>query len=255
MPATLTVGGVLRTYLVHVPANLLGRVPLVLAFHGHFGTAARMVRITRFDALADADGFVVAYPDGLGGSWNDGRPQTAGADDVGFVRALVAELSRTYPIDPKRVYATGFSNGGIFTQYLGCRAGDLFAAIAPVSGYLPVAALDACRPARSPSVLEIGGDADPIVPYDGGTVAVGPVDRGSILSAARSVAFWARAASCAEPPAVAAGATTYASCGRGRSVVLETVAGGGHAWPGGTASTTIDASRDIARFFLAHPMP
>jgi polyhydroxybutyrate depolymerase len=269
---SLDFGGAHRTYLIHVPPKVASSVPLVLSFHGHFGSGAGLEKLTHLDALSDEFGFIVVYPEGIAGSWNDGRPQDIGADDVGFVRALVADLSRRFPIDRKRVFATGFSNGGSFAQYLGCNLADEIAAIAPVSGYLPRAVVDACHPARPISVLQIGGTSDPVEPFGGGEVKIGYIDRGSVLSAQETVDFWKANAKCSGAPAIVAippappldGTTTYGGCTGGTSVQLDMVFGGGHTWPGGPqylpanvigpASTQLDASRAIVTFFLAHPM-
>jgi polyhydroxybutyrate depolymerase len=273
---SLDFGGAQRTYLIHVPPNVAGSVPLVLSFHGHFGTGAGLEKLTHLDALSDEFGFIAVYPDGIAGSWNDGRPQDVGADDVGFVRALIADLSRRYPIDRKRIYATGFSNGASFAQYLGCNLGDEIAAIAPVSGYLPRAVVDTCHPARPISILQIGGTSDPVEPFGGGEVKIGVIDRGSVLSAQETVDYWKANAKCSGAPAIVAVppappldgtsivTTTYGGCAGGTSIQLDMVFGGGHTWPGGPqylpatligpASTQLDASRAIVTFFLAHPM-
>jgi polyhydroxybutyrate depolymerase len=273
---SLDFGGAHRTYLIHVPPKVAASVPLVLSFHGHFGTGAGLEKLTHFDALSDEFGFIAVYPDGIAGSWNDGRPQDIGADDVGFVRALIADLSRRYSIDRKRMYATGFSNGASFAHYLGCNLGDEIAAIAPVSGYLPRAVVDTCHPARPISILQIGGTSDPVEPFGGGEVKIGVIDRGSVLSAQETVDYWKANAKCSAAPAIVAVppappldgtsivTTTYGGCTDGTSVQLDMVFGGGHTWPGGPqylpatligpASTQLDASRAIVTFFLAHPM-
>jgi polyhydroxybutyrate depolymerase len=274
--ASIAVGAATRTYVAHVPAGGKAGMPVVFAFHGHFSNGAAQARLTDLDRLSDADGFIVVYPDGVAGTWNDGRALDAGADDVAFVRALIDVLVRRYAIDPRRIYATGFSNGASFTQYLGCRLADRIAAIAPVSGFLPVEDAAACRPSRAISVLEIGGTADPIEPYAGGNVRIGALDRGDVLGAVATIARWAANAGCAPAPRVdpiapsAAGdvtrvtQTTYENCSAGASVVLDTIEGGGHAWPGGpqyapalfigVASRQLDASRAVVDFFLAHPL-
>jgi polyhydroxybutyrate depolymerase len=275
---TITVGGVQRTYVLHVPAQLKPSPPLILAFHGHFGTGAGQARLSGFDALADRYGFVVAYPDGINRGWNDGRSGTRDtADDLGFARALVAELSKRYGVDPKRVYATGMSNGATFSQYLACDQSTTFAAIAPVSGSMPAADEPTCRPQRAISVLEIGGTADPIMPYDGGAIKLGPSpSRGLVLSVDATVAFWANNAGCApaavstDLPAIAPPDGTsvtrslYHGCRDGAGVVKYAIVGAGHTWPDGpqylpkaligVASNQLEASQTIVQFFLAHPM-
>ena len=92
----------------------------------------------------------MAYPDGAGRRWNDGRAVGAERDDVGFVRALIDSLERELEIDPRRVYATGISNGGMFAHRLACELPGVLAAIAPVAGALPAALAERCGAARSP---------------------------------------------------------------------------------------------------------
>src|SRR4051812_5775513 len=144
--AGMTLSG--RTYEIHLPN---GRAPgepapLVLVFHGGGANAANAMRMSGMNAKSDAEGFIVAYPNGTGPrrdsflTWNAwrccGLALERKVDDVAFVRALVDEVARRYPVDRKRVYATGFSNGGMLTYRLGCELGDVFAAIAPVAGAL-----------------------------------------------------------------------------------------------------------------------
>ncbi|MGA2760647.1 MAG: PHB depolymerase family esterase [Candidatus Cybelea sp.] len=274
---SIVVGGVTRTYVAHVPAKLGSKIPLMLSFHGHFGTGAGQARLTNFGALSDRYGFIVVYPDGIKRGWNDGREGKQGADDLGLVKALIADFSRRYSIDPKRIYVNGFSNGAMFSQYVGCTLANQIAAIAPVSGYMPTEDAAGCHPARPISVLEIGGTADPVVPFTGGEIKLLGFRRGTaVLSAKQTISLWTNAAKCKAPSQVAALApvatndgtsitrTTYASCVNATSVVLYTVIGGGHAWPGGPqyapkliigrASRQLNASQTIVEFFLAHPM-
>jgi len=276
-PGSIVVGGVKRTYVAHVPAKRGSSVPLVLSFHGHFGTGAGQARLTNFSALSDTYGFIVVYPDGINRGWNDGREGKKGVDDIGLVKALIADFSRRYPIDPKRIYVNGFSNGAMFSQYVGCTLANQIAAIAPVSGYMPTEDAAGCHPARPTPVLEIAGTADPIMPFNGGEIKLLGFNRGAaVLSAKRTISMWAKNAKCKGPSQFAALApiatndgtsitrTSYASCVNGSSVVLYTVIGGGHAWPGGRqyapkliigrASRQLDASQTIVEFFLAHPM-
>jgi len=273
----LVVGGVSRTYVLHVPPSPGRSMPLVLSFHGHGGTGDEQSHLTGFDALADRDGFIVAYPDGIDRGWNDGRPETAkNGDDLAFASALIDALQQRYNVDPKRIYATGFSNGAIFSNYLACNESERIAAIAPVSGTMPVADAPRCKPKRAIPVLEIDGTADPIVPYNGGEITLAGLKRGQVLSAPATAAFWAKNAGCSPDPATSTlppiatsdgttvTSTTYSGCSSHASVVLYTIQGGGHAWPGGPqylpalligpASRELDASDTIIQFFLAHPM-
>jgi polyhydroxybutyrate depolymerase len=271
---TLRVDGVERRYLVLLPpAGHPGPLaPLVLVFHGGGGRAEGIAPHTGFSRLAAREGFVAVYPDGLDHRWNDGRGYAATHDDVGFVRALLDTLRRERPIDPRRIYATGISNGAIFTYRLACDLPGVFAAVAPVAGAMPVDLVPTCGHAEPVSVLALQGTADPLMPYGGGGVAR---RRGRVLSAARSVAFWAAAAGCAaapmttpEPDVSPADGTrvqraAYPGCRDGRSVELYTIEGGGHTWPGGPpvggavgrVSRDVDATTLIWTFFAQHPRP
>ena len=132
-----------RTYYLHVPANLPADkpAPLVLVFHGGGGTALGTERyLTHFSDLADQEDFLVAYPEGINQSWNDGRgtPSTAAAnekvDDLAFALAMIDEICQQHSVDPRRIYATGISNGAIFSHYLAANHAEKIAAIAPVVG-------------------------------------------------------------------------------------------------------------------------
>jgi polyhydroxybutyrate depolymerase len=103
--------------VIHTPANydLKKSYPLVLLFHGGYGSGARVLSYTRFASKADNAGFIVVAPDGVDNHWNDGRGTTnATVDDVGFVRQLIKALEARLAIDTRRIYATGISNGGTF---------------------------------------------------------------------------------------------------------------------------------------------
>jgi polyhydroxybutyrate depolymerase len=271
---TLWVDGVSRGYLMYLPsAYRAGRpAPLVLVFHGGGGRASGIAPHTGFSRLADREGFVTVYPDGLQGRWNDGRGYAATHDDVGFVRALLDTLERELSIDPRRIYATGISNGAMFSYRLACDLPGVFAAVAPVAGAMPVDLAPSCRHAEPVSVLAMQGTADPLMPYAGGGVAR---RRGRVLSAEQSVAFWATLDGCAEPALVTPEAdlapddgtrvrhATFNGCPDRRSVELYSIEGGGHTWPGGPpvggsvgrVSRDIDATPLIWAFFAQHARP
>lgn len=264
----LEVAGGRRSFLLYVPKSYQpGRpVPLVLVFHAAGGKGRSIARHTGFTELAEREGFAVAYPDGIGGRWNDGR-RPSGRDDVGFVRALLDSLRRELTLDSNRVYAAGISNGAMFSYRLACDLPGVFAAIASVAGALPADLPPRCAPATPLSVVAFQGTADRSLPYDGGGSPPG-----TVLSAARSVAFWAGAGACDS----AGAATTvsdsardgtrlrrlsYAGCTANRAVVLYTIEGGGHTWPGGPdgssrvgrVSREINATQEIWDFFRDHP--
>jgi polyhydroxybutyrate depolymerase len=272
MRRSLRAGGIERTYLLHLPeSSPSGRaLPLLLVFHGAGGGSASMARHAGLAPLAVARGYAVVHPDGLDRRWNDGRGN-AEQDDVEFIRVLLDSLGRELTVDPRRVYAAGISNGAGFSYRLACDLPGTFAAIAAVAG-APAAVLEErCAVTRPVSVIAFQGTRDPLMPYEGGDVAL---RRGRVLSAPRSAALFAGVDGCAPAPVVAAEPdtvadgirvrrTTYEACREGRSVVLYTIDGGGHTWPGGPAvgrrvgrvSRDIDASRVMLDFFDRHPQP
>jgi polyhydroxybutyrate depolymerase len=272
-PRTLQTNGETRRYLLHVPASLRrGQpAPLVLVFHGGGGNATGIAPHTGFSALADREGFVVAYPQGVNGRWNDGRGLAmATHDDVGFVRALLDTLGHELGVDPRRVYATGISNGAMFAYRLACDLPGTFAAIAPVAGAMPADLVAGCERTAPTSVIAFQGTEDPLMPYAGGGVAR---RRGRVLSAERSLGFWATVAGCGgqvtvadEPDRVTDGTrvrrTEYGECRAGREVTLYAILGGGHTWPGGPptrhvgrVSREIEGTRVVWEFFARHPRP
>ncbi|MBS0295482.1 MAG: dienelactone hydrolase family protein [Proteobacteria bacterium] len=189
-----TYGGIARSYRVYAPSVRPSRPGLVLVLHGWKGSAAEIERRTkfRFNVLAKRDGYVVAYPDAVAGQWRSGNPaETATSDDVGFLSALIDALSKTYDIDPKRVFVTGFSNGASMTYRLACDRSDRIAAIAPVSGGLAQQRMPSCAALshRPIPLLLIHGTADPVIPFDSGQLE-------------GNLAYWVRRNGCSAPPRV-----------------------------------------------------
>ncbi len=270
-----------RRCLLHVPVAR-GPMPLVLMFHGGGETPENTARISGFNAVANREHFIVAYPEGIERSWNDGRGTTGaakdGVDDVAFVRALITEIRRTHNIDGRRIYATGVSNGGIFTNRLGCEMSDTFAAIGPVIGSIASGEAPRCHPSDSLAVIGMQGEADPFIPFEGGEAGgsrhIGA--GGRVESARATQRLWASLNGCAVQPRVeqlpvanndgtSVTRKTYGGCRAGTEVVWYEIAGGGHRWPGhplrlertvtkmlGAASMNIDATETIWAFFKAH---
>jgi polyhydroxybutyrate depolymerase len=272
---TLRVGGTLRSYVLHLPPALDRNTPasLVLVLHGAGGRGAGLARHTGFNRVADEQGFIAAYPDGIRRRWNDGRSSGPSEDDVRFIHSLIDTLKAEFPVDPHRVYATGISNGAMFSYRLACDLPGVFAAIAPVAGALPAELAPRCAQAEPVSIAAFQGTADRFVPYSGGAVGR---RRGSVLSAEETMEFWARVDGCSLTaatelqPDLAPGDGTrvrrseYPGCAKGRELVLYTIEGGGHTWPGGPSvarlvvgrvSRDIDATAAIWEFFDRHSKP
>jgi polyhydroxybutyrate depolymerase len=280
MERTIEVGGLLRTYLIHVPPSLPvdKPAPLVCVFHGGGGDAEGTERLTHFSSLADKEGFLVVYPEGVDKHWNDGRDGPAtkkdkDIDDGAFIAALLDALEKEFKINPKRVYATGISNGGIFSHYLGATLADRFAAIAPVVGGLADPFHEKFAPKKPVSVLVMQGTKDPIVPYEGGEIK--PGRRGKIIATDDAIQKWVKHNECAAKPVEDDlpdkdpddGCTvkrfTHGKGKDGTEVVFYKIEGGGHTWPGGTqylpervigkVCRDFDATAVIWEFFKAHP--
>lgn len=258
------VGGVDRNYLVTVPENLPDGASLVLVLHGGFGSAEQAREAYGWDALAATEGFVVAYPDGLGRAWNagDGCCGTSGErgiDDVAFLEAVVTQLKVGLDLSADRVFATGMSNGAMMSYRLACDT-ETFRAIGAVAGTI----LGTCdNPARA-SVIHIHGEADESVHLDGspGTGA----EQIDGMPIADANALWRAVDGCEEPVVTTETeiTTSLATCADDRAVELITIAGAGHQWPGSVRSEAqerlgsdepyagLDATATIWAFFASH---
>jgi len=237
----LAVGGVERSYLLSRPAQD-GPRPTVVVLHGGTLDATNARRTTGFEALVEREGIVAVYPDAIGRNWNDGRSKGPGrSDDVAFFHALVEALVAEGIADPRRVYVTGPSNGGMMTLRLVCEAADLIAAAAPIIASLPAELAASCKPARPVSVLLMNGTADPLVPYGGGSVGYFG-RRGDVLSTDATLTQLRVSNNSPGEATVArlpdldpndgSNVTVYTwSCASGASVVLYRVEGGGHRIP------------------------
>lgn len=241
----LNVNGRMRNYLLHKPAvNPAKKAPLVIALHGDAGSGKQMRKISGLNKIADREGFYVAYPDGSGWaslkpySWNSGNccgyAQNAKVDDVSFIRELVKKLAAEYPINPKTVYVTGISNGGMMAHRLACEATGDIAAIAVVAGSLDAAH---CNPSQPVSVLMIHGTHDRYVPYAGGRSPVKEAEGRVDLPVESALEFWARHDQCGQKPSVKEAGniktTAFVHCRDSTEVVLHAINGGTHAWPKG----------------------
>lgn len=250
--------GIMRAAVLHVPESYEadGRAALMLNFHGFGGTAVDHMETADMGSLAERDGFLVAYPQGsaLDGSphWNsalDTPDNKSDADDLGFVRALVARIATDYPFDPDRLYASGYSNGGMMAFALACYASELVAAVGVVSGQL-MDASDTCAPVHPTAVITLHGTEDRTIPYEGNSEG---------LSAQDAVDFWVSYNGTATTPETAIDSAdgmtierSVYSAGRGGvSVEHYRYVGGEHVWFGSKFEGS-DASRLVWDFMVRH---
>jgi polyhydroxybutyrate depolymerase len=282
-------GGRTRSYSLHVPPGAPGREPLalVLSFHGGAGTGARHEETVRLRPKADEKGFLLVTPEGTGPrpgtlqTWNAGNccgyARDRNVDDVGFVRDLIDAVQAQACVDPKRVYATGFSNGSMLSHRLGCELADRIAAIAPVGGGIGDMDMDAtppgklfeCRPSRPVPVFAIHGNEDGCYPFVGG--AGNGLSGETKIGIRDSMSRWTAINRCSPKTWIshesgAAKCMSWAGCAA--ETTLCTIADGGHAWPGtparatfgilfcggGLVSRDLKATDAIWNFFATHPM-
>ena len=287
---TLTVGGLERRCLVHLPPGYekAKPLPLVIMLHGMGGTAINSLRETGWSAKADAEKFIVAYPEGTrpdetkppslrsnAQAWNDGSGRFHAAerkiDDVAFLRALLDKLSADNAIDARRIFVAGFSNGASMCFRVGAELADRIAAIAPDAGACWTEVL---QPARAISLCYFAGTADTLNPMEGGfpKLALGGADQGGKAKPAviANIAKWAKALGCPEAPALdetknGVRSRRYGPGRDGAEVVFITIEGLSHHWAGGVSqapeflvgkNTDKLKATDVAwNFFEKHPAP
>jgi polyhydroxybutyrate depolymerase len=221
----LEVGGTARRYLLTAPRSKSANLPLVVDLHG-LSTHAAFERATSgFAALADGEGFAVAYPEAVDAAWSTGENgccSVTSSDDVAFIRALVEALRGSDCIDPKRIYAVGISAGGGLAQQLACRAADVFAAVATRDFDLLSEVASNCRPSRPVAVLALRDMLDTAIPYAAGELR--PVNglnrKFSSLGAVGSMERWAMLDQCSgEAQSIGASCRGHAACSGGTEVV------------------------------------
>lgn len=268
-----------RRYYVTEPRNPESAMPVLFIFHGGGGNARQASRMG-FAKLARKSGYLLVYPDGVDGHWNDGRSNhpkfDPTLDDVGFVRLILEELQQQYPVDKKRIYAVGPSNGGMMSHMVGMELSDKFCAIAPLIGAIPQELVPKFQPKEPVSVLIIQGTLDPLVPYNGGEVTVGRKRHGQVASTDRAVELWREHNKCEDEGVTTSmpdpkddgcktTKTVWSGGKDGTEVILYRVEGGGHTVPGGTqylpksligvVSRDFNAVDEIEAFFARHSKP
>jgi polyhydroxybutyrate depolymerase len=235
---SITVGGMTRTFLRHIPTGYTGKtpVPVVIDYHGLGGTGMGQKNATSWASVADSQGFIMVWPDGVGGAWNVGRccstAQSENVDDVAFTRAIITTLEKEACVDAKRIYASGCSNGGGMAFKLACDAADVIAAVAPVdfdcvTGAAANPSCGSCAPARPISEIQFRGTSDTAVPFNGGS---GP--RGTVFPGAQeNFTEWGGINMCTGTPQALpdhSACQAYPTCGGGVETALCVVQNGTH---------------------------
>jgi polyhydroxybutyrate depolymerase len=245
---TITVDSRSREYIIYLPTgyNTATALPLVFCLHGGGGTGSGFQNMANFNTLAEKEKFIVVYPSGIEKNWNDGRPTTAnlmGVNDVNFFRTMIQNFSAEYKIDPKRIYATGISNGGFMSSRLGAELGDKIAAFASNAASVEKNTIFGNINAVNPvSAMYIQGTIDPLVPFAGGVMTSG--DGGTIASHVEAVAKWVSVNGCntlavvTNMPDIANDGTSavrrdYKGGIKGTEVTSIIIQNGGHTWPQG----------------------
>lgn len=266
---TIVHDNLVRSYILHLPPSFTSADTLAVVFclHGLNQTAGRIAQVSGFDTIADRERFIVVYPTGVDTIWNTfSSPYHSGADDAGFISALIDTLNRDYHINLNRVYSTGMSNGGFMSYKLACELSDRIAAIAPLSGAFTDSMRYYCHPARPMPVLHIHGSSDFVVPYNGGLVNI---------TVPHTLEYWRSYNNCPGTEVVTnlpdmntqdnSTVTRYewTPCDNQSEVVHYKVTGGGHTWPGssvtfgglgGATNYDMDASEIIWEFFNRHTL-
>lgn len=264
---SIEVDGRTRTYFVHLPPTYNGQTltPLIIVLHGGTESPEGVEKLSGMSVKTDNENFIAVYPRGTGRinparmpTWNSGNccgyAQRNQVDDVAFMRALIDQLERDYAVDPKRVYVTGISNGGMMSYRLACELSDKIAAAAPVEGAQNLF----CKPSSPVSIIVFHGTADRLVPFDGGSSPFQLGPKRNDTPVAEAIAFWVKRDGCSVTPkhdeTPALHSDVYTGCKDGTGVELYAVQGGHHVWPGAPISgNSVPATDLMWAFFSQHP--
>ena len=249
---SITSEGRERSFILYRPqGDIAEKLPVVLSFHGFTQTAQAMMNYTGFNALADTHRFMVVYPNGLNFSWNIGQnqPGASTANDVQFTLDIIDFIDQNYSIDNKKIYATGFSNGGFFSFRLACELSDVITAIAPVAATINPIQFNNCNLSRAVPLLQIHGTSDFIVSYNGSQ---------GFSSVQEAMTYWVEKNDCEIDPKIielpdkntgdnsTVTSFEFSNCEDDIQVIHYRINNGGHTWPSSTGSGIGNTNRDIS---------
>ena len=274
--SNITVDGRQRTYVLNLPPNYydINDFPLVIGLHGGGGSGDQFEASTGLTSKANAAGFIVVYPDGVQGTgllkartWNAGSccdyASSNNINDVKFISELIDKLVAEYKINPKKVYATGHSNGGMLSYRLACELSNKIAAIAPNASTMVVT--QPCNAGRAVPILHMHSINDKNVPYNGGVGSGFSDHYNPPLDSVMNV--WKVKNQCLQAPTVISNSgytlTKWLNCSSATAIHYYLTKDGGHAWPGGSPgslfgdnpSTAINANDLLWDFFQQHSLP
>ena len=284
--SSIEVGDHERTYYVHLPSTFPPNQlwPVLITFNGYHYPVEQMRARTNFDALADEQGFVAVYPQGHNEMWqsDDFISLLYRTDDIKFVSALLDEILNDLPVDQTRISDVGSSNGGFFVNHLACDLYDRIAAFGSVGGTMTEALLflpEPCNPPAPVPIVFIHGTEDTRVRFYEKTPPFFEIQSASLMSVPDTIDFWVGVNDCELTPTLVElpdehddgtqiTKTVYGSCQEGAEVVLYTVEGGSHSWPGytdlveegieagvGHTSADLDASAALWDFVSKFSLP
>lgn len=231
-----------RTYKLHIPWSYTGneKFPLVFAFHGAYSNASEMELITGFNGKAGPNKYIVCYPNAAVENWNEGcdcnKPHRLGIDDIGYIEYLIDKIKSEYNIDTTRIYAVGYSQGGLFATNVACKLSGKFAAVATVASTMSLPLSQNCAPQNKMPILMIHGTLDNVIPWGGSNNG-----SFSLLSAENAIKFWANINSCDQTPVetflpdngdplINVNVIEYEDCSDESETILYAIGGGGHEW-------------------------
>lgn len=282
---SMSIDGTERSWIVRLPQNYDYQAahPVIVVLHGGFGSGAQIQETTRFDPLADREGVIMVYPNGVPQypnmasdplkirTWNAGgccgHAQSEEIDDVNALLRMLDQVEATACVDRRRLYLTGFSNGAMMTYRMACEAPERFAAMAPGGASVT---LETCTPPRPTPLFHFHGLMDKNAPFEGGN-GCGPGDTSALLPVPDVIADWHTMFGCQEGEEVTLLETAEARCtskaGCEDDVQLCVFPDGIHSWPGsaekespirecrgGEHVSSFSATEAIWEFFSGHEL-